>query len=51
PATLQAYMGHRDFKSTQHYLRVFALDVGIGRNRGIQFTFPPDPAMLSMLTP
>ncbi|EIE8896664.1 tyrosine-type recombinase/integrase [Salmonella enterica] len=51
PATLQAYMGHRDFKSTQHYLRVFALDVGIGRNRGIQFTFPPDPAMLSMLAP
>lgn len=44
PVTLQAYMGHKDFKSTQHYLRVFTLDVGIGLNHGIRFSFPPEPA-------
>ena len=42
PVTLQAYMGHKDFKSTQHYLRVFTLDVGIGLNHGIRFSFPPE---------
>jgi len=48
PLTLQAYMGHRDFKSTQHYLKVFALDVGIGRERGVQFTYPVNPDLLFM---
>ncbi len=42
PLTLQAYMGHKDFKSTQHYLRVFALDVGIGLNHTIRFSYPPE---------
>lgn len=46
PVTLQAYMGHRDFKSTQHYLKVFALDVGIGRERGVQFTYPVNGDLL-----
>lgn len=39
PLTLQGYMGHRDFKSTQHYLRVFALDLGHER-MNIRFTYP-----------
>lgn len=48
PVTLQAYMGHRDFKSTQHYLKVFVLDVGIGRERGVQFTYPVIPFSASL---
>lgn len=31
PQTLQAVMGHRDFKSTQVYLKVFSLDYAAGR--------------------
>lgn len=45
PVTLQAYMGHKDFKSTQHYLRVFTLDVGIGLNHGIRFSYPPENSL------
>jgi len=41
PMALQGYMGHKSFKSTQHYLRVFALDLGHNRS-GIQFTYPVD---------
>lgn len=41
PLTLQGYMGHKSYKSTQHYLRVFALDLGFDRP-GIQFTYPAD---------
>ena len=39
-------MGHKDFKSTQHYLRVFALDVGIGLNHTIRFSYPPENPLL-----
>lgn len=45
PLTLQGYMGHQDFKSTQHYLRVFALDLGHD-TRGIRFTYPAEYGML-----
>jgi integrase len=37
PQTLQEYMGHRDFKSTQVYTRIRALEVGIGGRYGVQF--------------
>lgn len=51
PVTLQAYMGHKDFKSTQYYLRVFTLDVGIGLNHGIRFSFPPERSSLLSVPP
>ncbi|TDN48051.1 tyrosine-type recombinase/integrase [Scandinavium goeteborgense] len=47
PLTLQAYMGHRDFKSTQEYLRIFALDVEAGQPSGISFSYPADIARLT----
>lgn len=47
PLTIQAYMGHQDFKSTQHYLKVFTLDTGSQHRQGIKFTYPADPDFLS----
>jgi len=37
PQTLQAVMGHKDFKSTQVYLKVFSLDTVSGRG-GVPFS-------------
>lgn len=46
PATMQAYLGHKDFKSTQHYLRIFSLDLSNELEAGLRFSYPVNVAML-----
>lgn len=46
PATMQAYLGHKDFKSTQHYLRVFSLDLSNELDTGINFSYPVNLKLL-----
>ena len=44
PLTLQDYLGHKDFKSTQVYVRIRALEVGIGNGYQVRFGMHPDEA-------
>lgn len=43
PKILQSFMGHRDYKSTEIYTRVFALDVA--GQLGVRFEMTPEQAM------
>ncbi len=40
---LQSFMGHRDYKSTEIYTRVFALDVA--GQLGVRFEMTPEHAL------
>lgn len=44
PKILQSFMGHRDYKSTEIYTRVFALDVAA--QLGVRFDMSAEQAML-----
>lgn len=46
PATIQAYLGHRDFKSTQHYLKIFTLDLSGELDSGLKFSYPVNLELL-----
>lgn len=48
PKILQSFMGHRDYKSTEIYTRVFALDVA--GQLGVRFEMTPEHA-LQLLNP
>ncbi|MNL59927.1 Tyrosine recombinase XerD [compost metagenome] len=48
PKILQSFMGHRDYKSTEIYTRVFALDVA--GQLGVRFEMTPEQA-LQLLSP
>lgn len=48
PKILQSFMGHRDYKSTEIYTRVFALDVA--GQLGVRFEMSPEQA-LQLLSP
>lgn len=43
PKIVQSFMGHRDYKSTEIYTRVFALDVA--GQLGVKFEMTPEQAM------